>query len=138
MSIIDEAVSLAKLAYDLLQDAKTVELRATLADLTEALSVLKVEIAKEREDRLAAQSELVKLKKQHSILDKLIFRDGVYFLPEAVQNYPEGPFCPVCYGEGVVSLMQRGSRNVWRTSDGTGVHRFSRCHRCKAEVADVQ
>lgn len=63
-----------------------------MADLTLDLAGLKAQLADLKTENSKLKEELDQLRHSKTVGDELIFKDGLYYLPD-----DDGPFCAGCY-----------------------------------------
>jgi hypothetical protein len=111
MGILDKVnavIAGVKKVREVAQKLHDAELQSAIADLLLNVADLKTEMADLREQNLHLRGEIEELRKKADVRAKVAYRDGLYYLSEPVQGYPDGPFCPVCVDDrGVLITLKR-------------------------------
>jgi hypothetical protein len=113
---ITSCINLVRQVIQIAEQTKNAELRLACADLALKLADLKGQLAKAQEEILRLRSQIDELTKQHDVRKKLVLRQGSYYLTEAIQGFPEGPFCTACMdvrGKLVVKILPDGPDRVF-------------------------
>ena len=113
MSAISAGISSVKLAIDILKELKIAtnslkdaEIKLKIAELLEAITEVKLKLVEAQDENIELRETIKKLEHSLSEKEKVIFRDGYYFLAEPQEGKPEGPFCTNCYTtKNMLSLL---------------------------------
>ena len=97
----------AKLAYDIAEKLKNLELKALINDLREDAISLGEENRKLRE-------ELRQLRQQQDIKDRLVWDEPYYFLMDG--KAWNGPYCQRCQDDSgkLIRLQKHGRKGQWK------------------------
>lgn len=101
---ISAGISSIKVAIDIAKDLKgatsaikDAEVKLKIAELLEAMSEVKVQLVEAQDENLELKRTIKDLELALARQDEVVFRDGYYYLAEAQEGKPEGPFCSNCY-----------------------------------------
>ncbi|MBF7053092.1 hypothetical protein IOC61_07115 [Halomonas sp. KAO] len=101
---ISAGISSIKVAIDIAKDLKgatsaikDAEVKLKIAELLEAMSEVKVQLVEAQDENLELKRTIKDLESALARQDEVVFRDGYYYLAEAQEGKPEGPFCSNCY-----------------------------------------
>lgn len=85
---------------------KDAEVKLKIAELLEAMAEVKVQLVDAQDENLELKQTIKELQAALARQDEVVFRDGYYYLTEAQEGKPEGPFCSNCYSsENKLSLL---------------------------------
>ncbi|EKN3736757.1 TPA: hypothetical protein PXL76_004264 [Yersinia enterocolitica] len=106
MTSIAAGFNAVKLAFNIAKDLKDAtaayteaEFRLKISELYTNLADAKMSLSDAQLENHALQAEILKLKEKIKSSDDLVYKDGVYFRKEPLEDQPNGPFCPKCYQE---------------------------------------
>lgn len=101
---ISAGISSIKVAIDIAKDLKgatsaikDAEVKLKIAELLEAMSEVKVQLVEAQDENLELKRTIKDLESALARQDEVVFRDGHYYLAEAQEGKPQGPFCSNCY-----------------------------------------
>lgn len=120
LTTITAAITSVKNATDIVKAMRAVEaayqnleVKAKLVDLMNNLVDLKMQLAEIREEGLAKDEEIRKLRAERDEKKALVWESPLYWMEK--EGMRTGPFCPQCYDSSakVVRLQETSHPDYW-------------------------
>jgi len=97
ISSIKIAIDIAKELKGATSAIKDAEVKLKIAELLVAMAEVKIQLVDAQDENLELKQTIKELEAALARQDEVVFRDGYYYLAEAQEGKPEGPFCSNCY-----------------------------------------
>ncbi len=106
LSLISSAVVTVQKLREVAQKLKDADARNLVADLNMTLADMKLQFADLQEENVRLKAELRAAHESEDLRDKLIVKDGLYYLTQSIKGRPDGPYCTRCFDvEGKLVLV---------------------------------
>ncbi len=114
MSILSVAITTVQKLREVAKKIKDAEVNNLIADLNMALADLKMQFVTLQEENMKLRGELQQAREQTDFRKKVSLRKGLYYLTEAVEGRPEGPYCPQCFDAENKLILVKEVRGGYR------------------------